>query len=272
MQNKQPWKNVLIEKEQQMTETLRTESPETIRPARVLLILIAIIGLFSFQQFASQVGSVVANLFDYNPLDPNNAFLRVSIHHVIQALIALVPILFFAMFLRIDFGFKPGNVRLGFKLIGIMTAAIIVYMVVSYVVGYSFDLVKPYPYPLNARNITGTLGFQLFLSGPSEEILFRALPIALLSFLIRSESKSAALFSSIMAGLLFSIAHIRWSITPNGLVLNYDIFQLMYAFVLGTAQGIIFLKTKSVYYSMAVHSISNIIATGFGYLIVLYIL
>lgn len=153
-----------------------------------------------------------------------------------------------------------------------MSLVLTVYMIISYVIGYSFDLIRPYNYPLNGRNVAGTLAFQLFLSGPSDEILFRALPVALLAYMMKNISKGNVFLSSMIAAFLFSIAHINWSVTASGLNLSYDIFQLIYAFVLGTVQGIIFLKTESVYYSMAIHSISNVLSVGIGYLIVLFIL
>jgi len=241
-------------------------------PARIIGIVLTVLGIFVFQQFASKLGAEVAEFFDYRSIDPDNAFMAVSVHHIAQALITLVPIFILAKLLRIDFGFRAGEVRLGLKLVGIMSAVLFVYMIISYVVGYAFDLVQPYAYPLTARNISGTLAFQLFLSGPSEEILFRALPIAFLAYVMRSRSKIADTVNVLIVALLFSIAHVRWSFGPTGFSFRYDVIQLVFAFALGTVQGFVFLKTKSVFYSMAIHSISNILAVGGGYWIVIFIL
>ena len=207
-----------------MTETIRSQSPAKMSPARIIGIVFSVLGIFVFQQFASKVGALGADSLDYRSIDPYGAFMANCVHHVIQALIALVLILLLAKLLRIDFGFRAGEVRLGLKLVGIMSAVLFVYMIISYVVGYAFDLVQPYAYPLTARNISGTLAFQLFLSG------------------------------------------------PTGFSFRYDVIQLVFAFALGTVQGFVFLKTKSVFYSMAIHSISNILAVGGGYWIVIFIL
>ena len=43
-----------------------------------------------------------------------------------------------------------------------------------------YNMLPVYDFPLNKNNILGTLGFQLLLSGPAEEILYRALPITML--------------------------------------------------------------------------------------------
>ena len=40
-------------------------------------------------------------------------------------------------------------------------------------------------FPLTPRNIVGQLGFQLLLSGPSEELIFRAFAITMLALMIR---------------------------------------------------------------------------------------
>ena len=255
-----------------MTETIRSESQTGRTPARIIGIILAVLGIFAIMQFASIVGAKIADPIDYGTIDPDRAFMPVSVHHAIQVLIALMPILFLTKLLRIDFGFRAGEVRLGLKLVGIMSAVLFGYMIISYIIGYTFDLIAPYGYPLTARNIAGTLAFQLFLSGPSEEILFRALPIAFLAYIMRSRSKIADTVNVLIVALLFSIAHIRWSFGPTGLSFSYDVIQLIFAFALGTVQGFVFLKTKSVYYSMAIHSISNVLSVGIGYLLVLFIL
>ncbi|NLW89728.1 MAG: CPBP family intramembrane metalloprotease [Clostridiaceae bacterium] len=248
-----------------------SESPSKLSPARIIGIVLAILGIFAFQQFASKVGAIIADPIDYGVIDPDRAFMANGVHHVIQALIALVPILILAKLFGIDFGFRKGEVRLGMKIVGIMSAVLFVYTILSYIIGYAFDLIRPYGYPLNARNIAGTMAFQLFFTGPSEEILFRALPIAFLAYVMRSRSKTASAINVLIVALLFSIAHIRWSFGPTGLSFRYDVIQLIFAFALGTVQGFVFLKTKSVYYSMAIHSISNVLAVGGGYLIVLLV-
>jgi membrane protease YdiL (CAAX protease family) len=50
------------------------------------------------------------------------------------------------------------------------------------------------------------------------------------------------------------------------------VIQLIFAFALGSVQGFVFLKTQSVYYSMAIHSISNVLSVGIGYAIAHWVL
>jgi membrane protease YdiL (CAAX protease family) len=113
--------------------------------------------------------------------------------------------------------------------------------------------------------VLGAMAFQLFLSGTSEELLFRAFPITLLSILV---SKTFRLFndrvsvplSVIIAVVTFSLAHINWSLDPFRL--QYDILQLLYALAMGIVQGWAYVITRSVLYPMVMHGISNVLVTG----------
>jgi membrane protease YdiL (CAAX protease family) len=73
-----------------------------------------------------------------------------------------------------------------------------------------------YTFLLDGRNIIGTLGFSLLLSGPTEEIVFRALPITLLTYVFGKsiEIKGSFTLEVILASILFAFAHVSWSIAP----------------------------------------------------------
>lgn len=91
-----------------------------------------------------------------------------------------------------------------------------------------------YDFTLDQRNVLGTLGFQLLLSGTSEEILYRALPITVLVL-----SPFAA---------------------------DANISQLFYAFAIGSVQGMAYQESRSVLYPVLMHSVSNVLMVGVGYL------
>lgn len=224
--------------------------------------IIAVILIFVFQQIASKVGSFVSDLFDYSFVDQDNLFLRISVHHIIQMLLAMILIFIFSRKKELDFGLKPKQNKIGVKYLIIFSAVIMVYVIVSYLVGYKVNSIEPYSYQLNCRNVLGTLGFQLLLSGPSEELLFRALPITVLSWAFGKNNNHWA--EIIIAAFLFSIAHISWNCAPFSLVFSW--FQLFYAFVLGMIYGITYVKTNSVIYPMIMHSLSNVFMVGVGYI------
>ena len=51
-----------------------------------------ILFIFVFQQFASGAGRLVASLCTYDRIDPYDIFAWISIHHIVQMIIALMAI------------------------------------------------------------------------------------------------------------------------------------------------------------------------------------
>ncbi len=171
-------------------------------------------------------------------------------------------------FFKPDWHLQLGDRKAGLHSVAWFTAIFLGYTLAVYAVEGSMGELNGYDFPLTTRNILGTLGFQLLLSGPSEEILFRAFPIAILSCMLQREIgirffRWHISLPVIIAAVFFAVAHISWSITK--FYLSFDPFQLAYAFVLGIIYGIIYQKSKSVLYPMMVHSISNFIMVGTGY-------
>jgi membrane protease YdiL (CAAX protease family) len=246
------WKNEVIEKRKSLWSVSRF----------VLLLLV-------FQQFASKIGGFIADSFSYNQIDEFDIFAWNFIHHIVQMLIALAVIWVIAKLIHLDFGFRLGNVRLGIKHTAIFTVIILIYVLTTYFIGYSGDSIHVYHYPLDIKNVAGTLGFQLLLSGTSEEILFRALPITLLVYGFGASRniriwKLRIPFETIIAAFLFSIAHISWRVNPFSI--SVDWFQMVYALILGIFYGVAYQQSKSIIYSMAMHSISNVLMVGIGYI------
>ncbi len=226
------------------------------------IFIMSVMLVFIFQQMASKIGGVSANLFDYSSIDKDNTFLWITVHHAVQMVLAIIAIFIIHKKLSLNFGLKIRVDKTGIKYIVIFSFAIIGYVMISYLVSYAGHRIASYSYELNARNVIGTLGFQLLLSGTSEELLFRALPITVFKYTLGG-SKKQCIAIILITSALFSIAHINWSIMP--FALSFDWFQLVYSFVLGIIYGVTFEKTKSVIYPMIMHSLSNVFMVGFGY-------
>ena len=84
------------------------------------LFLITII-LFLIQTFASKLGGVVADFFDYTMIDKNGVFMRISLHHIVQMLIALIIIVIIGKIKKIDFNLKPKVDKAGIHYTSIFT-------------------------------------------------------------------------------------------------------------------------------------------------------
>lgn len=229
-----------------------------------MTIIIITAVLFVFQQFAGKISEAAAGIFNYSKVDADNIFAFVSVHHIFQMLIALLTILILNKITGFDFYLKFKYSKIGVRHTLLFTLAMLFYVLLTYTVDSLVNSIASYSYPLNTVNVLGTLGFQLLLSGPSEEILFRALPVVVLVKLINCSSKKDYFTPIICSSLLFSLAHINWTVFPFTFQANW--FQLLYAFVLGAIYAITYIKSKSIIYPMIMHSMSNVLMIGIGYL------
>ena len=211
------------------------------------------------QEIASLLGNMAADMFSYYNVDPYKVFAPKFVHHTVQMIIALLIILTVKHFTRQDFGFSMGDVKTGFRHAGIFTLVFTVYIIIYNVYMHSKIPNIRYAYPLNARNIIGSLAFQLFMSGPSEEILFRALPITMFIIIFKKSIRLKLDISLevIISALLFALAHM------DSLCIDY---KICYAFVLGIVYGAAYQKSRSILYPILMHSITNVLAVWAGYL------
>jgi len=163
-----------------------------------------------------------------------------------------------------------GDKKTGVKYVKIFTAAMFAYYTVLSVITYFSNQTIQYDYPLTAANVLGYMGFQLFLSGPSEEILFRALPISIIARFIPSkqdfqEAKFPITWATVISAIFFALAHIKWTLNP--FTASFDSMQLLFSLFLGILYGIVYQKTKSVIYPMIMHSLTNVTVVGAGYVL-----
>ena len=231
-----------------------------------LTIILAAIALLFVQEFAGKVGSAVAYLFSYEKFDPDNVFAWQSVHHLVMLLIGLAVVSVLSRLLKDNFGFQLGDRKKGVRYCILFTVALTVISLMYHIFMHISGRPLTYDFALNLGNVLGTLSFQLLLSGTAEEILYRALPVTVLLHIL---GKSVRLkwnitLEVILASLLFSIAHIKWSLSP--FTVDANISQLIYAFAIGTVQGMAYQESRSVLYPILMHSASNVLMVGMGYL------
>lgn len=222
--------------------------------------------LFLSQVLSGKIGGYYSGIISYSQIDPHDVFAGVSIHHIVQMTLVLIIIAILSKTLKIDFYLKLGDVEKGTRYLAVFTGVFALVSIILHIFMYVNKQLPSYDFPLNGRNILGTLGFQLLLSGTAEELVYRALPITMLVYAF---GKSISInehitLEIILASILFSFAHIKWSLIPFSIEVNF--FQLLYSFMLGTIQGIVYQKSKSILYPMLMHSFSNVLMVGTGYL------
>lgn len=230
---------------------------------RVVLTLIA---LLLFQKAVGRVGWKIADLFDFVAVDPDQLFAALSMHHLVLLVLTMIVIVILSKLLHENFGFQTGDQKMGLRILLIFSAVIIVVAFLYHGLLAQLGQPIPYDFELNKMNVFGTLGFQLLLSGPSEEILYRALPMTLLAFVSgKNRSPRKDVFPEVIcSAVLFTLAHLQWSLIPFSIG-EINPFSLAYAFGMGLLNGIGFQKTRSILYPILMHSISNVVMVGTGY-------
>lgn len=225
--------------------------------------------LLFFQKAAGIAGREIADMFSYEKIDPHNAYAWNFVHHITMFLIALSAILVLNKLFKINFGFGLGDIKTGTKFVVIYTAVFACITPAVHILMKRNNSLPVYAFPLNTNNIIGTLCFSLLLSGPAEEILFRALPVTILEKMSGKKIviKWGITVESIIASFLFAIAHIKWSLFPFTFEMDYSRF--LYAFLQGIISGKAYQDSGSVIYPMFMHSISNVMMVGTGYLFLL---
>lgn len=224
----------------------------------VLLLALLLLGV-------PRLSGLIADLFDYRGIDPDGAFAWISVHHIAQALIFILLIIVIRLIKPLKFGFGWGNKAAGSRYVLKFSLIFTVGSVASYLLTFLNDSFQAFAYPLTAPNIIGYLGFQLLLSGPSEELIFRAFAITMLSLMIKKRMMNGKIsYANLIAAVIFGMAHMRFSFSPFSV--QFSTFQVILSIVLGIFYGDCYEKAKSMYYPMLMHSISNIVMVSISIL------
>lgn len=214
--------------------------------------------IFFYQKFVSKIGWIVAALFDYSAIDKEGLFMTVSVHHIVMLLISLGIALTLQETNHLDFKLTPKNDKMGIRYAIIYCFGILIYNCIWYIVlGFMLNTIAVYDYELNGINVCGTLGFQLFLSGTAEELMFRALPIVCFKALCRNTSKITDISILLITSILFTIVHIN-----SAIPIGSQLYSLAYVFFNGIIFGITYIRSNSVIYPIIMHGVGNFISVG----------
>ncbi len=222
----------------------------------IFILLLAFILLI-----APKVGGWIADLFSYQGIDPDGAFMWISVHHIVQAIVILLLVIVIAKVSNVKFYLGLGNKDVGINYLKKFMIVFTVYAAIAYIITILSGAFVAFEYPLSARNISGYLGFQLLLSGPSEEFIFRAFSISMFAFFISDKRLNKHLsYAVLFSAIVFGIAHVAISFNPFSI--SYSMFQVGYAIVLGYFYGDCYEKSKSFVYPMIMHSFTNVVMVG----------
>ncbi|RRO12553.1 CPBP family intramembrane glutamic endopeptidase [Flavobacteriaceae bacterium 14752] len=228
---------------------------------KIFYLLIVILVLV----FAPRLGTLVADNLSsfFISIDPDQRFMWGIIHHIVQAIIPILVVLIWKKEIFKKWGLSWGDYKVGWQWVFWFSLVWIVVYTGLTVYNITFSINPEVYYDVtNFRNLSGELLFRGAIVGPSEEILFRAFPISVLVFasfnnkynIFNQEINQAGIISAVF----FALAHIRVNITTFE-IYHFNIIQIITAVGFGLMYAIIFQKTKSIFYPMFIHSISDFI-------------
>jgi uncharacterized protein len=227
-----------------------------------------------------RLAGLFADLFDYSAIDPDGAFAWISVHHIAQALVFLALMLVIVKVsvkvAAIRFGFGWGDREEGLSYLRLFVLIFTAYVVVSRIIMFvATGSLPAFPYPLTARNIAGQLGFQLLLSGPSEELIFRGFAITMLGLVVKGAVAggetgvghaitkifgASITAANLIAAIIFGLAHVRFAFAPFSA--TFETSQVVISVVLGLFYGVCYERSRSMVYPMLMHSFSNVLVVG----------
>ena len=222
---------------------------------------------------APRIGTLVADKLNplFTVVDPDKKFMWGIVHHIIQALVPIFLVLIWNKDFFKEWGLRWGNRSLGWKWVGWFTLVwTLIYVGINTYNLLTNNTPEAYYDVTNSRNFFGELFFRSFVVGPSEEILFRSFPIVLL--LSAGFVKKTDIFgfeithAGIIAAILFALAHIGFNFYPFE-IYHLSMVQVVTSLGFGLLYAIVFHQTKSIYYPMIIHSVSDVIP-----LLALYVL
>ena len=111
--------------------------------------------------------------------------------------------------------------------------------------------------------------FEAIFPGLGEEMLYRGFLLSLLvySYMMMNKTllRKHMILSILLSSIIFSIAHFGYQFTPFNI--TYDAYQLVTAFLLGSVEGYVFLRTKNLLGPILIHNASNLMLSVFPLMI-----
>lgn len=189
----------------------------------------------------------------------NGQWLYMVIHHVVQALLALLAIGLLSGFRFSDWGLNLHNREESIRLVKRFTLWFGGIIGISLALQLASGAAPIYGRPLTADHIIGGLVFMWLISGSSEEILFRALfQTWFARFWTSTVSFGGVVIptAGIVAALFFALVHINFRLWPFEIT-HFAPMQVMIAFALGIFYAVAYFRTGSILAPAIAHSIAN---------------
>lgn len=209
----------------------------------------------------------------FQGLDPDGVFAWNFLHHITQALLAGIVILALSASWKrpasewgLSFNKKEWSLDVFWK----FSIGCAVYsLIVAWLTVSPSGVPSAISHEMTARNVTGNLLFMFTMPGISEELLFRALFVTVLSRSWREKIRIAGLDVSsagFIAAIVFSLAHIGFTVVPFKIT-HLDPMQLGIASAFGIFYAVMYDHTKSLLGPILVHNASDGLLAAISYIV-----
>jgi len=192
-------------------------------------------------------------------------------HHLLQMLFALMimGLPFWGKSLH-EWGFNTNNSDYTLKIVKKFCIGFAVCLPVGTIITQVLSGWQPIlTYPATWLNYLINLSFSVTMPGVSEEILFRALGMGILSRNWKNHIRIGNItlsYANMFSSVIFALAHIGFTIFPFEIV-YYNPMQLTFALGLGLLYGYVYEKTNSLLGPILLHNASDGIAVTTYFLI-----
>ena len=195
-------------------------------------------------------------------LDPDNVFLWISIHHLLELVFTVLVMQFVFRKNLHQWGWNLNKWRESLRIFGWFVLFYLGWSILTRLDEIVSGTAPFFGYPLTAKNIAGNLGFRILLNGTAEEALFRGLVMIVLVKYWRGTYRIGNVeipSVGIVATIFFMLGHINFTVSPLA-VTHFSLYQQFLSFSLGLFYAIVFYRTGSLLGPILMHSYSNTIA------------
>jgi uncharacterized protein len=224
------------------------------------LALVFVFGLYFAIQFLTRLMAVYPYLGLPDDLTRHGSWVQLIDHHLWQMLLALAAIGILSRGRWRKWGLNLWNWGESMRLIGRFLRYYGVYFIgIGFVIQWFFFPTPQIDHPMTVTHIAGRLLFGFLFVGLSEEILFRGLFQTYLSRFWRGVQRWGDVempVAGILAALIFTVAHINFTIVPFHIT-HLSIPQLLMALVLGLFYAFAYHRTGSLLAPILTHNLSD---------------
>lgn len=217
--------------------------------------------------------SADAAIGTFQSIDPDGVFAWRFLHHIVQALLVGIVIFVLSVLWKrpaSEWGLNLNQREWSLDVTWKFCIGCVVYsLIVAWLSISPSGVPSAIDHDMTARNVAGNLLFLFTMPGISEELLFRALIMTVLSRSWGERIRVAGLdvpSAGFIAAILFALAHVGFTLVPFKIT-YLDPMQVGIAFAFGIFHAIMYDRTKSLLGPVLVHNASDGILATISYIV-----